>query len=50
MFSTDWTTSPREHDVIIGRDVRIPVDDGISLDSDIFRPDSPGKFPVILTA
>ena len=50
MFSTDWTTSPRQYDVITERDVRIPVDEGISLDSDIFRPDAPGKFPVILTA
>ena len=50
MFSTDWATSPRQYDVITERDVRIPVDDGITLDSDIFRPDAPGKFPVILTA
>jgi len=50
MFSTDWETSKREYGVIIERDVRIPVDTGISLDSDIFRPDAPGKFPVILTA
>ncbi len=50
MFSTDWTTSPREFGVIEERDVRVPVDDGIALDCDIFRPDGPGKFPVILTA
>lgn len=50
MFSTDWATSPRQYGVITERDVRIPVDQGISLDSDIFRPDAPGKFPVILTA
>jgi len=50
MFSTDWATSPRQYGIITERDVRIPVDQGISLDSDIFRPEAPGKFPVILTA
>jgi predicted acyl esterase len=50
LFSTDWTTSPRQYNVITERDVRVPVDDGITLDCDIFRPDAPGKFPVILTA
>jgi hypothetical protein len=50
MFSTDWETSKREYDVVIERDFRIPVADGLTLDSDLFRPDAPGKFPVILTA
>ncbi len=50
MFSTDWTTSPRQYGVIEERDVRVPVDEGITLDCDIFRPDAPGRFPVILTA
>lgn len=50
MFSTDWETSPRQYDVIVERDARIPVDDGITLDCDLFRPDAPGKFPVLLAA
>ncbi len=29
-------------------DVRIPMRDGVTLSADIYRPDSPGKFPVIL--
>ena len=41
MFSTNWETSARQFGVIEERDVRIPVDEGISLDSDIFRPDAP---------
>jgi predicted acyl esterase len=49
MFSTDWQTSPRKYGVIIERDVRIPVAPGITLDSDIFRPEDGGKFPAILT-
>ena len=34
----------------IDRDVRIPVEPGVTLDSDIFRPEGPGKFPAILCA
>jgi predicted acyl esterase len=50
MFSTGWETSKREYSVAIEKGVRIPVDDGITLYSDVFRPDAPGKFPVILCA
>ncbi len=48
MFSTDWQTSPRKYDVTIERGARIPVADGITLDSDIFRPADSGRFPAIL--
>jgi hypothetical protein len=48
MFSTKWRTSPRQHGVTIERDVAIPVRDGVTLDSDIFRPDAEGKFPALL--
>lgn len=48
MFSTEWQTSPREYDVIIERDIAIPVRDGVSLDSDVFRPKAEGKFPALL--
>ena len=48
MLSNDWQTSPRKYNVIIDRDVRIPVAGGITLDSDIFRPDEDGRFPAIL--
>ena len=50
MFSTDWHTSPRQFGIITERNYRIPVDDGITLDSDLFRPDAPGRFPVLLAA
>ena len=50
MLTTDWRTSPREYGIRIERGVRIPVDEGITLDGDVFRPDAPGKFPVILCA
>jgi predicted acyl esterase len=48
MFSTKWQTSSRQHGVKIERDVAIPVRDGVTLDSDIFRPDGDGKFPALL--
>ncbi|ACM28730.1 CocE/NonD family hydrolase [Rhizobium rhizogenes] len=48
MYSTKWTTSPREHDVIIERNVRIPMSDGVYLDGDIFRPASGDSYPAIL--
>ncbi len=49
MFSQKWQTSPRQYGVTIERDVRVPVGKGISIVADIFRPDAPGKFPVLLT-
>lgn len=48
MFSANWQTSPWEFGVIIDRHVRIPVDGGITLDSDIFRLAGEGRFPAIL--
>jgi len=48
MFSTKWQTPPRQYGVTIERDVAIPVRSGVTLDSDIFRPDAKGKFPAIL--
>ena len=30
-------------------DVEIPMDDGIVLKADVFRPIKPGKYPVLLT-
>jgi predicted acyl esterase len=48
MFTTRWHTSPRTYGIVHERDVAIPVSAGITLDCDIFRPDAPGQFPVIL--
>jgi predicted acyl esterase len=47
-FSTKWQTSPRKYGIRIDRDVAIPVREGVTLDSDIFLPDAPGKFPALL--
>jgi uncharacterized protein len=38
-----------EHNVVLDLGVKQKVRDGTNLSSDIFRPDSKGKFPVILT-
>jgi uncharacterized protein len=37
------------YDTIVDRDVMIPVRDGVKLAVDIYRPDAPGKFPVLLS-
>ena len=50
MFTQTWTTSERRYNVIVHRDVKVRMPDGTQLDGDIFRPDSPEKFPVILGA
>jgi uncharacterized protein len=48
VFTTKWRTSERRYDVLVERDVRIPTRDGTLLVGDIFRPATPGKFPVVL--
>jgi predicted acyl esterase len=48
VFTTRWQTSPRKYGIRIERDVAIPVRDGVTLDSDIFRPAAEGKFPALL--
>ena len=50
MFTRTWATSEREHDVVVERDVKVRLPDGTSLDGDITRPATPGRFPVILGA
>ena len=50
MFTTEWETPKREFEVATERNFRIPVGEGITLDFDLFRPDVPGKFPVLLCA
>lgn len=47
MFSTDWTLSPREYDVIVERGLTIPVGEGIELRADLYRPDAEGCFPTL---
>lgn len=34
--------------VVVDEDVRVPMDDGIFLAADVYRPDAPGEFPVVL--
>jgi predicted acyl esterase len=35
--------------MVIERDVAIPMEDGVVLQADVFRPAGPGRYPVILT-
>lgn len=48
MFGRTWKTSKRKYDVLIERDVKIPVRDGTILNADVIRPKSEDKFPAIL--
>ncbi len=50
MFTRQWSTSKREYDVVVDRDVKVRMPDGTMLDGDIYRPKSDEKFPVILGA
>jgi uncharacterized protein len=42
------TISKREYGIIENRDVSVPMSDGITLNVDVFRPDSDGKFPALV--
>jgi len=48
VFSKKWEVSKRRYEIIKESSVSIPMSDGVTIDADIFRPDSPGKFPAIL--
>lgn len=50
MFTQRWATSERRYGVAVDRDVKVRLPDGTHLDGDVYRPDAPGKFPVILGA
>lgn len=48
MIAKKWRTSERKYDVVAERDVTILMSDGISVDCDVFRPDTKEKIPAIL--
>jgi uncharacterized protein len=48
MFSDNWQTSSRRYEITEERGIKIPIEDDLNLDCDIFRPTSEEKFPVIL--
>ncbi|MEO2048704.1 MAG: CocE/NonD family hydrolase [Pirellulales bacterium] len=41
--------SKTEYEVKVEKNVRIPMRDGMTLAAEIYRPDSPGKFPTLMT-
>ena len=47
MDSSDTTAT--FHELLVERDVRVPLRDGTYLVADVFRPDCEGQFPVIIT-
>jgi len=44
----DHPVSQPEYEVILEKDVPITVRDGTTLYADVYRPDAPGKFPVLV--
>ena len=42
--------SEPQHGLIVERDIDVPVRDGTRLKADLFRPDGPGHFPVLISA
>src|SRR5207302_1135803 len=50
MFTTKWTTSERKYDVIVERDVKVRMPDGVTLEGDIYQPASCERAPGILGA
>ena len=48
MFGKTWKTSERKYEVVVERDARVKMKDGVHLHADIFRPKGEGKFPAIL--
>ena len=41
-------SSAAEHDVVIERNVAVPMSDGMKLRADIYRPATPGRYPVLI--
>ncbi len=48
LFLAVLETPEVRYPIKIEYDRRVPMRDGVSLSADVFRPDTPGKFPVIL--
>ena len=43
------SVSQPRYGLIVEKSVDVPMRDGLSLKCDVFRPDDPGRFPVIMT-
>ena len=44
----DAKLSQPRYQVLVEANVRVPMRDGVTLSTDIFRPDAPGKFAALL--
>ena len=47
MFGKTWKTSEYKYKVLVERNVKVRMSDGVELNADIFRPDSNEKFPAV---
>lgn len=48
MAQNEQIASEPRHGVLVERDIMVPTRDGTKIALDIYRPDSPGKFPALL--
>src|SRR3954454_13542650 len=50
-LASHWTAydRPVTNGMVTDKDVPITMSDGIILDADVYRPDKPGRYPVIIT-
>jgi putative CocE/NonD family hydrolase len=44
----DSLLSQPKYEIVVDRDIEVPMRDGVRLATDIYRPDTDGKFPVIV--
>ena len=49
MFGVNWKTSARKYNLIIEKDVWIPMSDGTRLNNNLWKPDTDEKVPVVLS-
>jgi len=45
---TDYQRPAEHAEILCDKDVRVPLRDGVGLSVDVYRPDAPGRFPVLV--
>jgi len=43
------TEEETRHKLVLDKDVAVPMRDGASLRANVFRPEAPGRYPVLMT-
>jgi predicted acyl esterase len=48
MIRATQAMSQPVHEVVVDRHVKVPMRDGVRLDATVWRPEQPGRYPVIV--